>query len=254
MKIPKIIFIVPYRARENDKIHFEVYMKYLMEDYNEDDYEIYYAHQVDDRSFNRGAIKNIGFLAMREKYPQHYREITFVFNDIDTLPFRKGMLDYKTEFGIVKHFYGFDNALGGIFSITGANFEQVKGFPNYWAWGWEDNVIHERCLNTGLTIDRSQFYKIYDKDFIQTNITHSKILNNKRPDTKRADNNNFLTLLKVEYSIFGNMIHVTGFQTLERYETVKFYVQDLSKDKKISNDRNREDALVQHKKRWSMTL
>ena len=50
------------------------------------------------------------------------------------------------------------------------------------------------------------------------------------------------------------MIHITGFQTLERYETVKFYVQDLSKNKKIANDRNREDALVLHKKRWSLSL
>ena len=91
---PKIIFIVPYRNRENDKTHFEVYIKYLLEDIDSNDYEIYYSHQNDTRAFNRGAVKNIGFIAMRDKYPDTYKSITFVFNDIDTLPIRKNMLDY----------------------------------------------------------------------------------------------------------------------------------------------------------------
>ena len=119
---PKIIFIVPYRNRENDKTHFEVYIKYLLEDYNPDDYEIYYSHQNDSRAFNRGAVKNIGFIAMKEKYPEEYKNINFVFNDIDILPIRKNFLNYYTNKGVVKHYYGFDFALGGIFSITGEDF------------------------------------------------------------------------------------------------------------------------------------
>ena len=86
--VPKYIFIVPYRNRENDLTHFRVYMKYILEDILTTDYEIYFSYQNDERAFNRGATKNIGFLAMREKYPDHYRDITFVFNDIDIYSFK----------------------------------------------------------------------------------------------------------------------------------------------------------------------
>ena len=37
MNIPKIVFIVPYRNRLNEKTHFSVYMKYIMEDWDVND-------------------------------------------------------------------------------------------------------------------------------------------------------------------------------------------------------------------------
>ena len=194
MVVPKIIFLVPYRNRKNDKIHFDVYIKYLLEDYSVDEYEIYFCHQNDVRAFNRGATKNIGFIAMRNKYPDDYKNITFVFNDIDTLPINKNLLNYKTSSGIVKHFYGFKFALGGIFSIIGSDFEKIGGFPNFWGWGYEDNVINIRCIENNLKIDRSNFYNIFDNNFVLTNIKSKKILNNKKPDINNSNINNLNTI------------------------------------------------------------
>ena len=87
VKIPRRVFIVPYRNRIQHKFFFSKYMSFILE--NDEDYEIYFTHQCDARTFNRGAVKDIGFIAIRNKYPQHYKDITFIFNDVDTIPFTK---------------------------------------------------------------------------------------------------------------------------------------------------------------------
>ena len=63
IKVPKRVFIVPYRSRIQHKFFFSKYMSFILED--QDDYEIYFSHQCDARTFNRGATKNIGFLAIK---------------------------------------------------------------------------------------------------------------------------------------------------------------------------------------------
>jgi hypothetical protein len=105
-------------------------------------------------------MKNIGFLAMKNKYPNDYKNITFIFNDIDTLPKEKNIFNYETTKGIVKHFYGYTHALGGIVSINGDDFERVNGFPQYWAWGFEDNLLNRRMIKANIKIDRSVFFPI----------------------------------------------------------------------------------------------
>lgn len=165
--IPKLVFIIPYRDRELQRDFFIRQMSYVLQDMNPDEYKIYFVEQCDTRSFNRGAMKNIGFLAIRDRYPEHYQNMTFVFNDVDTMPFTKGFLDYPTTHGVIKHFYGFKFALGGIISVTGRDFERINGFPNFWTWGFEDNLLNQRSFSHGIHIDRTQFYNIHDKHIIQ---------------------------------------------------------------------------------------
>lgn len=167
-EIPKFIFIVPYRDRKNQQSLFNRQMAYVLEDVPQSDYKIYFSEQCDDRDFNRGAMKNIGFLAMKQKYPNDYQNITFVFNDVDTMPYEKNVLLYQTSPHNIKHFFGYEYTLGGIVSILGADFERTLGYPNLWTWGYEDNSLKARAEMRGINIDRSQFYKVGSKEIIQS--------------------------------------------------------------------------------------
>lgn len=158
--VPKLVFIVPYRNRQTYLEKFLGQMTYLLQDMPSSDYKIYVIHQSDTRVFNRGAIKNMGFLYVKNNYPNDYKNITLVFNDVDTFPLKKDYVEYTTRPGIVKHFFGFNYTLGGIVSITGQDFEKINGYPNLWTWGYEDNLIQTRVLKSGLQIDRSNFYNL----------------------------------------------------------------------------------------------
>lgn len=183
---PEIVFIVPYRNRPQHKYFFSNYINVVMQNTNMT-YEVYFSHQCDARAFNRGATKNIGFLAVKNKYPNDYKNITFVFNDIDTIPFAH-FFNYKTTKGTVKHFYGFEYALGGIVALNGEDFETINGFPNFWGWGMEDNVLQKRCENYGLVIDRSQFYPIGSPNILHLFDGVQRIINRKDPWRATHDN------------------------------------------------------------------
>ena len=156
--IPKIVFVVPYRDRPDHLEQFNLHMKTIVEDYPEGYCRFFIVHQCDSRMFNRGAMKNIGFLSVKNMYPNDYRNITLVFNDVDCMPSKKGLLNYETSNRIVKHFYGYTYALGGILSIKAGDFELINGFPNFWGWGYEDNMLQNRVLNAKMNIDRTNFY------------------------------------------------------------------------------------------------
>lgn len=248
MTIPKIVFIVPYKNRENQKLHFDVYIKYLMEDYNSYDYEIYFSHQTDNRAFNRGAIKNLGFMAIRQKYPNDYKNITFVFNDIDTLPYKKNFLNYKTNKNNLKHFYGFEFALGGIFSITGEDFEKINGFPNFWGWGYEDNIILNRAQYYKINIDRSNFTH-YNNSDMNINILHfdrtpQRLATSNAIKLKRnlviAKNDGINSLINVNYIINNEYINIYSFDSIYiPYDPKKFKIHNMIIDGNKMRDPNR---------------
>ena len=199
-KIPKRVFIVPYRNRIQHKFFFCKYMSFILEDH--DDYEIFFAHQCDARTFNRGAVKNIGFIAVKNKYPEHYKDITFIFNDVDTIPFTK-IFDYETTHGVVKHYYGYKHSLGGIIVMKGADFERTNGFPCFWGWGMEDNALQKRCDKVGLKIDRSVFYNIGSPEILQLFDGITRIISKKDPWRGEHDDgvDGLYTMKQLQYTI-----------------------------------------------------
>jgi hypothetical protein len=259
INIPKRVFIVPYRNRIQHKFFFSKYMTFLLEDNK--DYEIYFSHQCDARTFNRGAVRNIGFLAIKNKYPEHYKDITFIFNDIDTIPFYK-IFDYQTTHGVVKHYYGYKYALGGIVVMKGADFERINGYPCYWGWGMEDNTLQKRCERHNLFIDRSNFHEIGKPQILQLFDGISRIISKKDPWRSEKDDgvDGLRTISKLNYNIEATSsnpndnifsfedeqifyVNIKTFLTHLRYENDEYFNYDLREPKrKIIHP----DRLLQH--------
>jgi len=258
LNVPKRVFIVPSRNRVQHKFFFSKYMSFILED--SDDYEIYFSHQCDARTFNRGGVKDIGFLAIKNKYPQHYRDITFIFNDIDTIPFNK-IFDYQTNQGIVKHYYGFKYALGGIIVLKGADFERINGFPCFWGWGMEDNALQKRCDRAGLKVDRSVFYNIGSPEILQLFDGISRIISKKDPWRGEHDNgiDGLRTITQLKYTIDEKsenpndnifavhnprifFINISTFLTHIPFGSEEYYNYDLREPKRkiINPDKIRE--------------
>lgn len=235
--VPKYVFIVPYRDREPHRVFFSTYIYKVMEDVPPQEWKFYFVHQNDTRPFNRGAMKNIGFLALKSAFPNDYKNIIFIFNDIDTLPYDKNVLNYHTDYGVVKHFYGFHFALGGIFSIRGVDFERINGFPNYWAWGGEDNLIHERAKQFGLTIDRSNFFTIGNMKILQFADGLKRLICRDELATSIMPNNSdgLTKIVDLTHMIYEDthMIDVTSFNTYIDYSQLHFEEQSLDKVSKI---------------------
>uniref|UniRef100_A0A6C0HJN8 Galactosyltransferase C-terminal domain-containing protein n=1 Tax=viral metagenome TaxID=1070528 RepID=A0A6C0HJN8_9ZZZZ len=243
---PKVIFIIPYRNRELQRRFFIRHMKYILEDLNPSDFRLLFVHQVDSRDFNRGALKNIGFLITKQLYPNDYVNMTLVFNDVDTLPLEKNLFHYETTHGTVKHFFGFRFALGGIVSITGSDFERTGGFPNFWGWGYEDNALQKRVLLSKMKIDRTEFYPLLDKHVIQLQDGKHRVIN-------RTDYNAYVADIQEGHHSISNLnytlddethiANVTGFSTGREPNTQTRQVADMSITKQLFKKNGRGGSM-----------
>ena len=233
--IPKKIFIIPYRDRKQHKELFITYMSKILED-DAGLYKIFFIHQNDTRPFNRGAMKNIGFLYVKKIYPDHYKNITLIFHDIDLMPWKKNLFDYDTKQGTIKHYYGFTFALGGIFAIKGCDFEKINGFPNYWCWGFEDNMIQVRWLRTFGNIDRTQFLPIQHPDVLAShhgfNRTTSKSNENKYMNHDKLDTTNSNGINKINKLSFD----VTPIDLDIDIININYFITDISPNQDIKKE------------------
>jgi hypothetical protein len=244
--IPKLIFIIPYRDRKEHLDHFISQMKIVLEDYQPDEYKFIFSHQCDTRTFNRGAMKNIGFISARIMYPNDYKNITFVFNDVDCMPVRKNLINYETKIGTLKHFYGFAYTLGGIFSITGADFEKLNGFPNFWGWGYEDNMMQKRAEKGRLILDRSTFFNINDFNNI------IQLMHGNTRDMNRADFEKFavntsdgiVNISGLNYSIDEktSFLNITSFKTGYEEQKNEKFTYDIRKGNRPIVFHNRKNS------------
>jgi len=212
--VPQVIFIVPYRDREAHYRLFSAQMERVLA--SAPPHKILYIHQTDNRGFNRGAMKNIGFLVVKEMYPNDYQNITLIFNDVDSVLSRAGLIPYSVPRGTVNHYYGFTHTLGGIVGFNAADFERINGFPNFWTWGYEDNLLQIRAQEAGYKIVRKPFYPVNDPNIIRMLESNMRTVNRTEFDrfsNKTREGIRNIGGLKYEYNPATGFVDVLEFET-----------------------------------------
>jgi hypothetical protein len=177
---PDKFFIIPYRNRE---YQLEVFINHMTKLLEGENYQLLFIHQKDNRHFNRGAMKNIGFLYIKDKYPDTYQDKTLIFHDVDCVIVKKEDADFNTKRNFAKHNFGYKackriKALGGIVTMTSYDFERTKGFLNLWTWGLEDNSLMKRCLGLKINIDYNSFHPINCREVVSFRHDNKREMNN----------------------------------------------------------------------------
>lgn len=200
------IFIIPYRDREEHKTFFLNYISNVIDG----DYTLYFIHQCDSRPFNRGAMKNLGYLITQQLHPGNN---TLIFNDVDIMPYTKDVFAYDTIPGVICHNYGYKSCLSASFVITSHDFGTIHGFPNLWEWGLEDNIIQERALAKGLVIQRDRFHPVGSRKVLQLFDGIHRWISNSPPTTTKQLHaiDGYSSIKNISYRVEGNMIHIDHF-------------------------------------------
>jgi hypothetical protein len=139
----KLGVIVPYRNREE---HLTIFKQSIKEYLNKTNitFELIIVEQYDDKPFNRGKLLNIGFLEA-EKLGCSY----VVFHDVDILPIKADYSFSNVPIHLATDNIPFESYFGGVTIFPLKDFIEANGFPNeYWGWGFEDDELLRRTINT----------------------------------------------------------------------------------------------------------
>ncbi len=151
----KLGICIPYRNR---KEHIEKLIPHLTKHLNERgiNHSFYVGHQVDDKLFNRGAMKNIAAHYAFEDGCDY-----IAWHDVDMLAFEECDYTYPTDNPVhiatklSKYNYnlGYDQYFGGVVLFTKEQAHNTNGYSNeYWDWGQEDDDLFWRCHYENYTL------------------------------------------------------------------------------------------------------
>jgi len=159
---PKLGICIPYRNR---KEHIEKLIPSLTEHLNNlgIPHKFYVGHQVDDKLFNRGAMKNIAAYHAFEDGCDY-----IAWHDVDMVP-NGDSCDYSypdefpvhiaTKLSKYEYKLGYEQYFGGVVLFTKDQVLKTNGYSNdYWDWGQEDDDLFWRTYFEGLTT-----YKVFEK-------------------------------------------------------------------------------------------
>lgn len=159
---PKLGICIPYRNR---KEHIEELIPLLSDhlNYHNIPHKFYVGHQVDDKLFNRGAMKNIAAYHAFEDGCDYiaWHDVDMTPNDDDCDYSYPGEYPIHIATKLSKYGFklGYEQYFGGVILFTKEQVEKTNGYSNeYWDWGQEDDDLFWRTYYEGLTT-----YKVFKK-------------------------------------------------------------------------------------------
>ena len=160
----RLTILVPYRDRQEHLVTFVPHMRGHFATQPEPP-RIVVVEQAPGKPFNRGALKNVGFLLACDSSDY------VCFHDIDYLPLS---VDYGfTDVPCCLAWYGAESRpidparpgkrithnlerfFGAALLMPNAAFLAANGYSNrYWTWGYEDTDLRRRLRLKGVSIGR----------------------------------------------------------------------------------------------------
>jgi hypothetical protein len=164
---PRLSIVVPYRDRQQHLVRFVPHMVTYFERDKVDrtiPWTLTIVEQVPGKLFNRGLMRNIGFLLTEDEADY------FCFHDVDYLPIWADYQYPQTPARLC--WYGAQEVpidparpdevvvndrnlfFGAAVMLNKADFRRVNGYSNdYWGWSFEDIDLRMRCTIEGLAIE-----------------------------------------------------------------------------------------------------
>jgi len=153
----KLGICIPYRNR---KEHLDRLVPHLSKHLKEKgiEFSFYVGHQIDDRLFNRGAMKNIAAHIAFEDGCDY-----IAWHDVDMLAHEEADYGYPeltpihiaTKLSKYGYNLGYDQYFGGVVLFNKEQSYTTNGYSNeYWDWGQEDDDLFWRCYFEKLTTGR----------------------------------------------------------------------------------------------------
>lgn len=155
---PEVGFIIPFRNRD---AHLAQFTKRIIE-HSRGKYNpwIFVMEQAEGEPFNRGALLNLGTLAVDRILG---RDTPIALHDVDMLPapsvnyhqLEADFVHLATCVSQFKNKMPYPDYFGGVVATTPRSMISVGGFPmDFWGWGGEDDALLLRVKASGLSMRR----------------------------------------------------------------------------------------------------
>lgn len=154
----KVAIIIPYRDRDSHLRAFLHHMHPFLQK-QQLDYAFFVVEQIQNQTFNRGKLLNIGFTEAMKSYEWDCA----IFHDVDLLPENDRNLyscpDRPRHMSVAIDKFDYElpykEIFGGVTAMRRDQFRNLNGYSNdYWGWGGEDDNMASRIELSRLQIER----------------------------------------------------------------------------------------------------